>query len=112
MPVYGDQACDINPIGGLFKTQVMELANYLGVPREILEQKPSAGLWEGQTDEKELGFSYEVADPVLYLYCIKKMMPEKIVKDFGLKAELVYKVVKRVKNTEYKRGKIPRYEPK
>lgn len=104
--LHGDQACDINPISGFWKTQVMELARYLGLPIK----KPSAGLWPGQTDEKELGFSYEAADPILYLYCVKKIAPEKIIKDFDLKAVLVYKVVERVQNTEYKRSEVPRYE--
>ncbi len=63
--LHGDTACDLNPIGGLYKTQVYQLAEYLGVPRPIIEKPPSADLWPGQTDEGELGFSYEVIDPVL-----------------------------------------------
>lgn len=104
--LHGDQACDLNPLGGLFKTQVMELARYLGIPLEI----PSAELYPGQTDEKELGFSYEKADPILYLYCIKKTNPEKITKDFGLDADLVNRVVEKVRATKNKREEIPKYE--
>lgn len=103
--LHGDQACDINPIGSLWKTQVIELAKYLGLPL----REPSAELWRGQTDEKELGFSYEEADPILYLYCVKKMEPKMIAKDFDLSPDLVYRVVERVKNTEYKRKEIPKY---
>lgn len=55
---YGDGAVDISPIGGLYKSEVVELARYMGVPQSILDAPPSAGLWEGQTDEQELGFSY------------------------------------------------------
>ncbi len=103
--LYGDQACDINPIGSLWKTQVVELAKYLGLP----VREPSAELWRGQTDEKELGFSYEDADPILYLYCVKKMEPKMIAKDFDFSPDLVYRVVERVKNTGYKREEIPKY---
>ncbi|MDO7908265.1 ammonia-dependent NAD(+) synthetase [Paenibacillus sp. JX-17] len=56
---WGDGAVDITPLGSLNKRQVRQLAAHLGVPKEILEKAPSAGLWEGQTDEKELGISYE-----------------------------------------------------
>jgi len=62
---YGDGGVDILPLGNLLKSQVRELAIYLGVPREIIEKPPSAGLWKGQTDEEELGASYEELD--LYL---------------------------------------------
>jgi len=103
--LYGDQACDISPIGGLFKTQVYQLAKYLGIPNWILEKKPTAGLWPGQTDEKELGFSYQEADPILYWYCIKKLSPSKIIKK-GLKERLVKKVIARVNATEFKRHPI------
>ncbi len=62
---HGDGATDILPLGGLYKTQVRELAEELGVPEEILEKPPSAGLWENQTDEGELGISYESLDSIL-----------------------------------------------
>lgn len=104
--LHGDQAADINPIASLFKTQVIGLAKRL----DLTIKTPSAGLWEGQTDEKELGFSYEEADPILYLYCVKKIKSEKIIKDFDLDSDLVYKVVRRVKDTEYKREEVPQYE--
>lgn len=62
---FGDGASDIEPIEHLYKTQVRELAMYMHIPKEILEKEPSAGLWENQTDEHELGFSYEDADQVI-----------------------------------------------
>jgi len=62
---YGDGAADILPLGNLVKGQVRELASYLSVPRPIIEKPPSAGLWEGQTDEAELGFSYRELDRYL-----------------------------------------------
>ena len=62
---YGDGGVDIMPLGNLVKGQVKELARFLGIPQEIIDRPPSAGLWEGQTDEGELGFSYEELDRYL-----------------------------------------------
>ena len=62
---YGDGGVDIEPIGGLYKTQVRALSRYVGVPDRIIEKAPTAGLWPGQTDEGELGITYEVADKLL-----------------------------------------------
>ncbi len=59
---YGDGGVDVLPIGGLLKTQVREVARELGMPEEIIDRVPSAGLWEGQTDEGEMGISYEELD--------------------------------------------------
>lgn len=59
---YGDGGCDILPLGDLLKTEVRRLAEELGVPREIMEKTPSAGLWEEQTDEEEIGISYQELD--------------------------------------------------
>jgi NAD+ synthase len=59
---YGDSGVDIMPLGNLVKGEVRELAHHLGIPREIMDKKPSAGLWEGQTDEDEMGCSYEDLD--------------------------------------------------
>jgi NAD+ synthase len=59
---YGDGGVDIMPLGNLVKSQVRELARFLGIPREIIDKPPSAGLWEGQTDETEMGMSYEALD--------------------------------------------------
>ncbi|MFH2034855.1 MAG: NAD+ synthase [Candidatus Zixiibacteriota bacterium] len=63
---YGDVACSVNPIGMLYKTQVRQLAKYLGVPESILTKAPTADLWPGQTDETELGLDYDRADRLLY----------------------------------------------
>lgn len=65
---FGDAASDFEVINHLYKTQVRELAKHLNIPQEIIDVPPSAGLWDDQTDEKEMGFSYAEADPVLYLY--------------------------------------------
>lgn len=76
---FGDEASDIEPIRGLYKTQVYKLAAYLKVPQKILNKAPTAGLWEGQTDEGEFGFSYKFADEVLYLFKEKHLSKEEII---------------------------------
>lgn len=107
--LHGDQAANINPIGGLFKTQVIQLASWLGVPKGILEKPPTAGLWDGQTDEGELGFSYKEADPILYWAKIEKYPEEKIIKELGFNEELVKKVLSTVKDSYFKREEIPKW---
>ncbi|MFW9997441.1 MAG: NAD+ synthase [Candidatus Odinarchaeota archaeon] len=62
---YGDSAVDILPIGDLYKTQIRVLAKYLAIPETIIEKPPTAGLWDGQTDEEELGITYELLDRIL-----------------------------------------------
>jgi NAD+ synthase len=62
---YGDGGVDILPLGNLVKGQVQELADYLGIPREIIDKPPTAGLWIGQTDEEEMGLTYQELDHYL-----------------------------------------------
>ncbi len=62
---YGDGGVDLEPIGDLYKTEVREMSRMLGLPESILNKAPSAGLWEGQTDEEDLGVPYETIDRVL-----------------------------------------------
>lgn len=95
---FGDSASDIEPLSHLYKTQVRQLADYLKVPKEIINQSPSAGLWEGQTDEKEFGFSYKEADQVLYLVDGRHIDIKKIKIQFP-NAE---KIIKRMKNNQFK----------
>lgn len=64
---YGDGGVDINPIAHLYKTDIWELADFLKIPKSIIEKKPTAGLWEGQTDESEIGISYKELDRILKL---------------------------------------------
>lgn len=66
--LHGDGACALLPIGHLYKTQVRQLAKYLGVPQNIIDKAPTAGLWEGQTDEGEFGATYEEIDEILYRF--------------------------------------------
>jgi NAD+ synthase len=81
---FGDQASDFEPIQHLYKTQVFQLANFLNIPKNIIDQTPTAGLWPGQTDELEYGFTYKEADQVLFYYYDKKLKIEEI-KGMGLK---------------------------
>ena len=74
---YGDGGVDLLPIGQLVKREVQDLASELGVPSQIIEKDPSAGLWLGQTDEKEMGFTYEELEQLLNGE-VKNISPEKI----------------------------------
>lgn len=76
---FGDEASDIEPIRKLYKTQVFMLAKFLKVPKKILTKSPTAGLWNGQTDEGEFGFPYKLADEILYYYCEKKLSKKEII---------------------------------
>lgn len=64
---FGDGGVDILPLGDVYKTEVWEMARLLGVPQEIIDRTPTAGLWEGQTDEGELGMTYQELDTILQL---------------------------------------------
>ena len=96
---FGDEASDFEPIRHLYKTQVYQLAKHLGLPQEIITQSPTAGLWEGQTDEGEFGFSYAEADQVLYFYFDKKLSVKEIQKKGFRNAK---KVIEWVKKKDYK----------
>lgn len=98
---FGDSASDIEPIIHLYKTQVRRLATFLGVKREIIEKVPTAGLWEGQTDEAEFGFTYEEADRILSLFVDCKETKEEIVKK-RFSSGIVEKVITRFETNKYK----------
>lgn len=96
---FGDAASDIEPISHLYKTQVYELARYLKVPKIVIDAAPTAGLWDGQTDENELGFTYKEADQILYLHIEKrKSLPQ--IKKLGYKN--TGKIIKRVSDYKFK----------
>ncbi|MCY0900567.1 MAG: NAD+ synthase [Firmicutes bacterium] len=100
---FGDTASALNPIGDLYKTQIRELAAVLGVPTPICEKAPSADLWEDQTDEKELGFTYDEADAILHLLTDERLSPEDAAVQSGLPLELVSQIARRVRLNQYKR---------
>lgn len=66
--IYGDLACAFNPIGEIFKSELYDFASYLGISDAIINKAPSAELWPGQSDEKELGYTYSQLDKVLHAY--------------------------------------------
>ncbi len=99
---HGDMAAGIYPIGDLYKTQVWGLAKFLGIPEKIINKKPTADLWPGQTDESELGFTYEMLDSVLDLYIDKRKSRGEIIKA-GFDEKLVNNVFTRVYKTQFKR---------
>ncbi|MFB5192086.1 NAD+ synthase [Alicyclobacillus fastidiosus] len=99
---FGDMASALNPIGDLYKSQVRQISRYVGVPSSILDKAPSADLWADQTDEKELGFTYDDADEILYQWVDLRLSPEEIV-ERGYDEALVKHIVTRVQRNQYKR---------
>jgi NAD+ synthase len=103
--LFGDTACAINPLGDLYKTQVWELAKELGVPAEIINKTPSADLWAGQTDEGELGFSYNEVDK-LFVEMIDNANTDAALEKMGFEKDFILKVRNRIRSNEFKR-KLP-----
>jgi NAD+ synthase len=99
---FGDLACALNPVGDLYKTQLRELATHVGVPRGVVEKAPSADLWEGQTDEGELGFTYEQADVLLYHLVDRRVRPADLVAA-GFDAALIARIRERIRRSHFKR---------
>jgi NAD+ synthase len=100
--IYGDSGVALQPIADLYKYQVRQLAAALGVPQAILDKAPSADLWEGQTDEGELGFTYNDVDQALYLLVDERYTVEEVIAE-GFEAAFVRDVWRRVKANHYKR---------
>lgn len=100
--IYGDAACAINPLGDLYKTQVRQLSSFLGLPETILKKPPTADLWDGQTDEGELGYTYAEADRLLYLLVDQRYTPAECV-EAGFAESFVQAVVERVRRNQFKR---------
>jgi NAD+ synthase len=100
--IFGDNASSINPLGDLYKQQVWQLAEHLGVPSQVVTKKPSADLWPGQTDEEELGFEYDVADEVLYLMFDRGLVPDEVA-ERGYPLEVVEKISALEERNRFKR---------
>ena len=103
--IFGDIACAINPIGQIYKSDEFEFARLLGVPESILNKAPSGDLWEGQSDEEELGFSYKVMDEVLKLFYDERKSKEELI-NLGFEEDLINKLEYRIKANAFK-GKLP-----
>jgi NAD+ synthase len=104
--LYGDSACALNPLGDLYKTQVRQLARAVGVPEAIVAKPPSADLWSGQTDEGELGFTYERVDRLLLLLVDGRHSPESCV-EAGFDRAFVQAVLERIRRNQFKRLQPP-----
>lgn len=100
---YGDGGVDILPIGGLLKTEVLELAKELKIPKRIIEKVPSAGLWEGQTDEGEMGIPYPELDRTIVGLETGNLK--------GLNPKTIEKVRKLMETSNHKRAPIPTFIP-
>ncbi|KAB1197983.1 MULTISPECIES: NAD+ synthase [Haloferax] len=104
---YGDQAVDCNPIGNLYKQQVRQLAAHVGVPEDLVLQTPSAEMWSGQTDESELGLTYDVLDAILALHVDGPLSMSATVRHLGVSEQQVDRVVELVKRSAHKRSMPP-----
>lgn len=100
--LHGDLASAINPIGDLYKTQVWDLARHLGLPENVIMKKPTADLWEGQTDEDELGFSYQEVDKLLY-YMIDERRSDAELCELGFTKNFIHHVREMVRKNHFKR---------
>jgi NAD+ synthase len=100
--IYGDNAAAVQPLTDLYKAQVRQLARAMGVPGPVIDKPPSADLWVGQTDEDELGFTYDLADQLLYLLVNERYTVDEVVAE-GFDRPLVEKIWRQVRLNHYKR---------
>jgi len=100
---YGDGAVDILPLGGLLKKEVKELAREMGIPFSIITKQPTAGLWSGQTDEGELGLSYQQLDEILFNLEHKRRQTAP--------AQSIKKVKAMIKSSRHKRQPVLVFKP-
>jgi NAD+ synthase len=99
---FGDLASAINPIGDLYKTQLRQLAAHLGLPQAILDKAPSGDLWEGQTDEDELGLRYADVDRLLVLLVDRRWQPAQLARA-GFDVDFIERVLRMIRRNQYKR---------
>ena len=104
--IHGDTACAINPLGDLFKTQVRQMAAYLGLPERIRTKLPTAGLWKGQTDEAEIGLAYVEIDRILYQLADERESKAEVIARGFVKVH-VEKIMAMIKRSEFKRQMPP-----
>lgn len=100
--LYGDSACAVNPLGDLYKTQVRQLSRDLQIPDVIINKAPTADLFLGQTDEGDLGFTYEQVDQLLFLLVDQRYSIQDCV-EAGFEEIFVNKVVDRIRRNQFKR---------
>ena len=100
--IFGDLASAINPIGDLYKTQIWQLAEYLDIPRVIIDKPPSADLWSGQTDEEEIGYSYDKIDTLLH-HLIDLRYSDEMLSELDFTSEMINDIHRRVQLFQFKR---------
>ena len=105
---FGDGACDVTLLANMYKTEVRQIAKLIGVPQPIIDKPPSAGLWEGQTDESEMGIRYEDLDKILY-EMEQDRTDSQIAADTGLSKDQVSNIRRQVGLMEHKR--LPAFRP-
>ena len=103
--LYGDLASAINPIGDLYKSEVFELAEYLGVSLSIIKKPPSADLWDGQSDEADLGYTYAQLDGAMKLYVEERLSREEILSR-GIEEKMLDMIIAKIFRNHFKR-KMP-----
>jgi NAD+ synthase len=108
---YGDQAVDCNPIGNLYKQQVRQLAAHVGVDDDLVTKTPSAEMWTGQTDETEMGLSYDTLDAILALHVDGPLSKSATVRQLDVATEQVDRVVDLFERSAHKRAMPPAPEP-
>jgi len=100
--LYGDNACALNPLGDLYKTEIRLLAAFLGLPDVLLHKAPSADLWSGQADEDELGFTYAEADRLLH-HLVDERLGKQQLLALGFQSALIERVRNRLSGATFKR---------
>lgn len=100
--IFGDLASAINPVGDLYKTQIWDLARHLNIPDKIIEKPPSADLWSGQTDEEEIGYSYDQIDKLLH-YLVDLRYSTEMLVDIGFSLEMVEDIQRKIQIYQFKR---------
>jgi len=100
--LHGDMASAINPIGDLYKTQVWQLAEFVGIPKRVIEKPPTADLWVGQTDEGEIGFTYSEVDRFLYNWIDERRSEEEL-ESMGFSRSFIEQATSMVVRSQFKR---------
>jgi len=100
--IFGDLASAINPIGDLYKTQIWQLSRHLGIAEEIIKKPPSADLWSGQTDEEEIGYTYEIIDKLLY-YLVDLRYSRDMLIELKFAEEMIDNIQNRIQKSQFKR---------
>ncbi|EMA53555.1 NAD+ synthase [Halococcus thailandensis] len=108
---YGDGAVDCHPIGNLYKLQVRQLARHVGVPDDLVDKTPTAGMWVGQTDEEELGIGYDTLDAILALRIDGPLSRTATARELGIDEDTVEHVEGLVARSEHKRHTPPAPAP-